>query len=170
MKTTNKYKFHLLIFSLFLSLFAMAQPDMDEDMDEGRKEKIESLKRAFIADKLELTVAQSEKFWPMYNEFNTARQGIRKSIRAAVKKMKESAKTEKELIEQLDLITAKRKEEIDLETKFVKDCVPVLGVEKSMKLAGLEKEFQFELMEKLRDKRHDGHGPPPPPPGGRHRD
>lgn len=150
--------------------FAIAQPDdMDDDMDEGRKEKIESLKRAFITDKLELTVAQSEKFWPMYNEFNTARKTLRKSIRQTTKAMKESVKTDAEFTKQVDVVSQKRKEEIDLETKFMKDCLPVLGVDKCLKLAVLEKEFQQELMEKLRDKRRDDHGPPPPPQGGHRR-
>lgn len=163
----NRIKILWMLLLMAGSLPAFAQPDdMDDDMDESRKEKIESLKRAFISDKLELTVAQSEKFWPIYNEFNTARKSIRKSIRQTTQKMKDSVKTEAEFSSQVDEVSKKRKEEIDLESKFMKDCLPVIGVDKSLKLAGLEKEFQRELMEQIRDKRRDGHGPPPPPPGG----
>ena len=160
----NKKNSIWILILMICSSIVSAQPDdMDDDMDESRKEKIESLKRAFISDKLELTVAQSEKFWPMYNEFNASRKTIRKNIKDSLRKTKESVKTDAEFSSQVDLIGQKRKEEIDLESKFIKDCLPLLGVEKSMKLMGLEKEFQRELMDRIRERRQDERHSPPSP-------
>jgi hypothetical protein len=35
-----------------------------------RQEKIQALKIAFITQKLKLTPAEAEKFWPVYNQYN----------------------------------------------------------------------------------------------------
>ncbi|PID71155.1 MAG: hypothetical protein CSA39_06905 [Flavobacteriales bacterium] len=36
----------------------------------GNRERIEAYKKAYITDKLNLTAAEAEKFWPVYNAFN----------------------------------------------------------------------------------------------------
>ena len=38
--------------------------------DETRAEKIQSLKIAFITQKLQLTTDEAEKFWPVYNQYD----------------------------------------------------------------------------------------------------
>jgi hypothetical protein len=138
----------VLCFSLFS---AFAQPE--GEMDDNRKEKIERLKRMYIGEKLDLSVSEAEKFWPIYNEFSAKRDAIRKSVRQAQKKMKAGAQSEKEAIETIDSMTMKKKEEADLDAKFLKDCLPVLGVEKVMRLAQLPKEFQQELVRKMKERR-----------------
>lgn len=149
-----------LMFLVLAAIPAFAQ--QDEEPDEKRKEKIETLKRAYISEKLDLTVAEAEKFWPIYNEFDKKKDEVRKAIRTTYKKLKDTTPTEKELTESIDVITSKRKEEADLDAKFLKDCLPVLGTEKVLKLATLEKEFQRQLMQKLKEKRQEkmeGGGP-----------
>lgn len=145
-----------IAFLLFtaVSVAGFAQPGPDE-MDEKRKDKIETLKRAYISEKLELTVAEAEKFWPVYNEFDAQKGANRKSIKQAEKKLKEGSRTEKDAIATIDLIGQKRKEEVDLDSKFFKDCLPILGVDRVMKLAGMQKEFQQELMRRMKDKREE---------------
>jgi len=128
----------------------------DNERDDKRREKIEVLKRTYISEKLELTVAEAEKFWPIYNEYDAKKDESRRSIRAAQRNMKEGEHSEKEAIETIDLITRTRKDEAEQDSKFLKDCLPVLGVAKVMKLATLEKEFQKQLMERVKERRKEG--------------
>ena len=139
------------------TIIGFAQPPMEE-MDENRREKIEALKRAYISQELDLTVSEAEKFWPVYNEYDKKKDVVRKDMRRAHKEMKEASNTEKQALETIDFVAKMRKEEVDLDSKFIKDCLPVLGVEKAMKLGGLEREFQRHLMEKLKERRHGGEG------------
>lgn len=128
--------------------------------DEKRREKIDALKRAYISDKLELTVAEAEKFWPVYNEFDQKKTEIKKAINKSYKSVKEGGKTEKEVTQSIDFLTAKRKEEAELDAKFLKDCLPILGPDKVVRLAGLQKEFQKELVQKIKERRQQRGGGP----------
>ena len=41
-----------------------------QDPDDTRAEKIQSLKIAFITQKLQLTPDEAQKFWPVYNQYD----------------------------------------------------------------------------------------------------
>lgn len=67
-------KYLLLILVLFGSLsFAVAQ--------NARSEKIQALKVAFITQKLNLTSAEAEKFWPVYNQYENEIKSLRANNR-----------------------------------------------------------------------------------------
>ncbi len=150
MQTKNLLTGVMMVLS-FIS--AMAQPG--PEMDEKKKEKIERLKRAFISEKLDLTVAESEKFWPVYNEYNNKKTELRKAIKQTDKELKEKNGGEKETLAAIDLITKKRKEEVDLDDKFFRDNLLILGASKVQKLMGVEEEFRRELREELKEKREE---------------
>ena len=48
---------------IFISAITYAQPP------QGKRDKVKSLKIAFISDELALTPQEAEKFWPIYNTF-----------------------------------------------------------------------------------------------------
>jgi hypothetical protein len=73
-------------------------------------------------------------------------------------------------LEYVALITQKRKEEAELDEKFIKDVLPILGADRAGKLIGIEEEFRKKLMDELKERRGgDGRGPSgrPPHTGGR---
>lgn len=150
-------KYIIVLLSAFFVGKISAQPDIESD--EKRKEKIETLKRAYMSEKLELTIMEAEKFWPVYNEYNKKKDLVKKSIRISAKKMKEGNHSEKDAIATIDSMTQNRKEDVDLDSKFLKDCIPVLGVEKVMTLATLQKDFQKELIQKIKERRQGGQAP-----------
>ncbi len=53
--------------------WAIAQ---DDQLDQKRQQDIEALKVAFISKELELTPAEAQKFWPVYNEYSKELRGI----------------------------------------------------------------------------------------------
>src|SRR5690606_10210449 len=83
---------------------------------------------------------------------------LRKGIREQYKSLKEDNKSEKDAVAAIDAITQKRKEEADLNAKFIKDCIPVLGVSKAVKLSQMERDFQHKLMTKMKDRKGGGKG------------
>lgn len=151
----NKLKWMMTAFVFVIGLqSAFAQPNKDVD-DGKRREKIEALKRAYLTEKLELTVPEAEKFWPLYNANDKQKTEIRKSLRERHKSLSESAKTEKDAIAAIEFITQKRKEEADLDAKFFRECLPVIGLEKAIKLANAERDFQHEVMRSYKNKGGD---------------
>ena len=78
-----------LIFGLLLSAAAVvAQPKMGDRADlEQKKEKIEAIKVAYLTEELELTVAESQAFWPVYNERQNKEHELRELQRSGFKKL-----------------------------------------------------------------------------------
>ena len=52
----------------------------------------------------------------------------------------------------------KRKEEVDLDSKFLKDCLPILGAKKVVTLSRLERDFRKKMMEALKERRQNKAG------------
>ena len=57
---------NIKILTTLLLLFSLMGFTQD---DPSKKEKIKALKTAFITTELDLTSAEAEKFWPIYNAF-----------------------------------------------------------------------------------------------------
>ena len=155
-KPFTRHAILTLACALFMSMshIIWAQPPgPEEEHDPKRKEKIEMLKRTFISEKLTLTVQEAEKFWPLYNEYDANRETLRKELHQARKTIKKEGANEKETIAHIDLVTQKKKEEIDLESAFLKSCMPILGPDKVMKLAVVEHEFHRELVERMKERK-----------------
>ncbi len=88
-----------LIFGLLLSAAAVvAQPKMGDRADlEQKKEKIEAIKVAYLTEELELTVAESQAFWPVYNERQNKEHELRELQRSGFKKLIGDEPSEKEV-------------------------------------------------------------------------
>ncbi|MFM7729939.1 MAG: hypothetical protein ACKO6L_02770 [Flavobacteriales bacterium] len=153
MYTARILSFMLILVMSFKPMLHAQPPGHDGEPDPKRKEKIEMLKRTFISEKLALTVQEAEKFWPLYNEHDASRDKIRKELHQARKSIKKDGASEKETIAHIELVTQKRKEEIDLEAAFLKACMPILGPDKVMKLTVVEHEFHRELVERMKEKK-----------------
>ena len=126
-----------------------------------KKEEIKAQKVAFISTELMLTKDEAEKFWPIYNEYETKMENLHKQHRALVKMMRnfkeltedEAYATTEKLIK-LDAKQSKIKEEYLI--KFSK----VLGKKKGAKVFYAEEKFKRELLRKI--KKNGGHEPPSP--------
>ena len=68
--TTNqnlKMKRYILIIFLALGCF---QGVNAQEANDAKAEKIQALKIAFITNKLQLTPAEAQKFWPVYDQYD----------------------------------------------------------------------------------------------------
>ena len=148
----------MLVTLVTISL-SWAQPGPPPPGGEKRKEKVEALKRSYYSEKLALTPAEAEKFWPIYNEFSKKEDALRKEGKGDKKKGEQPNFTEKEALTEIDRIAVQKKSHIDLETQFLKDCMPVLGASRTMQLTQIDRDFQRELLEHMRERKEGGKGP-----------
>ncbi|MFM7728541.1 MAG: hypothetical protein ACKO7B_17715 [Flavobacteriales bacterium] len=150
----------LYMIALTCSAIAWAQPGPPPAPGgEKRKEKVEALKRSYYSEKLALTPSEAEKFWPIYNEFRKKEETLRKEGKGDKKKGEEPKYNEKEALAEIDRVAQQKKAHIDLETQFLKDCMPVLGPERVMHLERIDREFQRELLQHMKEKEEGGKGP-----------
>ncbi len=122
----------LLVLILFTGSFNFVKAQ-DKDR-EGRSEKIQSLKIAFITQKLELTADEAQKFWPVYNSYET-------EIRQAYKDSKAGG----------DAIDNEEKI-LNVKKKYRTEFIKTLGPPKTTVLFNAEREFRSVLMRHLKDK------------------
>jgi hypothetical protein len=125
--------------------------------NDARKERIKSLKIAFISQKLGLTTEEAEKFWPIYNKYD----GKIMDLKEAQMKLRHQKRngTDEEALKKIEEAEEKEAEVMSLKKKMRAELIPVISADKVLKLERLEQEFHRKLLEKLKDRR----GNPPPP-------
>ena len=128
--------------------------------NEERKDNFESLKIAFLTDKLDLTPEEAQQFWPVYNQFTNKLEELRKKRRQDGKDVKQNLDglSDKELEQAVDNDLIYRQKELDLQKEYNVKFKSVLPIKKVAKLYAAEEQFKMVLLNKLKDKR-----PPPPP-------
>ena len=106
----------------------MEMPPPPRPMTKEQKERLESFRIQFITKKLDLTPAEAEKFWPVYNEQKEASHNLTQ------------AKKEDEIEFQEAMLVIRK--------KFKKDLMPILKTEERVNLA---LKVDRELLNKMRN-------------------
>jgi len=162
-KNIHMYKTTIFFLLMLISFGTIAQSVNPSD----RQEKIESLKRAFIAEKLDLTVEEAEKFWPVFNEYSKDKKANKKQLKDLMESVQSSTPNKAALEESINKGSDLRIAEVQRDEKFLTDCLEILSPDKVRKLITIEHEFRKKLMEKLRERKESGEQRRP---GGRGRD
>ena len=140
----NLTKVMLAVFLLTTSFFfAQRKPD---------REKIKSLKVAFITERLDLSSKEAEAFWPIYNDYEEKRETLRQKkhdqIRSKIKNASELS--EKEAQDLLEKYIVFEEEEDALEKDFLKTVSKVISAKKSLLMLRSEDEFKRQLIKQYR--------------------
>jgi hypothetical protein len=103
-------------------------PPPPRQMTKQQREKLELFKIQFITKKLDLTPAEAEKFWPIYNEQKDASQSLM-----------QTAKEDEIAFQEAMLLIRK---------KFKKDLMPILKTDERVNLA---LKVDRELLNRMRN-------------------
>ncbi len=145
----------LLIYALFLvgTFSARAQDTgVPENQDPKTADKINAARIALISEKLKLTPAQAEKFWPMYREYTEQRMALRKQFRDAERNQdpaKVKADRDKELIKLGYLL---KQQNLDLEKTYSDRLLKIISAEQMLTLPKAEQEFRKMLLQRIQDR------------------
>lgn len=122
---------------------------------ESKSDKVEALKIAFLTNKLELTAKEAQAFWPLYNEYNTKMDKLRKSKKSDFDELKNKGEnlSEKELEVFMNEIFATRQKELDLQKEYFEKYSKVLPMKKVALLYQAENQFKRELLRKIKEKK-----------------
>ncbi len=140
--------------------------------DPPRKEKVESMRIAFLTQKLDLSPEEAQKFWPVYNEFHKKREELHKKRKEEMKSAKQNfdSLSDKQVEKIVDDEMIFRQKNFELEKEYHSKFKSVLPIKKVAKLYHAEDMFARHLLDKISE--HGEHGgkrkgmnPPPPPEG-----
>lgn len=163
MKTKNILRV-FLSFLMFMPVAIFAQ-----DTQQNRKDKIETMHIAYLSQKLNLTSAEAEKFWPIYNQYKANQDQLRKQRMNNIQSVKQAggvdnisdATAQKLIADETDLETR----ELDLRKEYVTKFQQVIPVRKVAQFFVAEDEFKRYLLGQLgrrhggRDRGNDQQGP-----------
>ena len=123
------------------------------------REKVRSEKIAFITMELDLSEAEAQVFWPVYNDVEKTRREAFQESRAAAKALKEAlAKGEGDVNALLDEYLAKREKARGVDVASLARYKKVLPIEKVAKLVLAEEKFRHNQIGKVQDDNGKGFG------------
>ena len=137
-------KFILRILIIFLLLFKGTAT-----FAQSEKDKVETLRVSFISKSLELTSSESEKFWPVYNEYTDKIRAIRKNLRQSYKKRSDNL-SEQEAEQLYILFIQSKQAEADIHKQYGEKLKAIIGTKKIVKLHVAEEEFRMNVMKSIK--------------------
>lgn len=143
-----------LIAAVFIITTAKAQ------QGKGGGAQVEQAKIAFLTQKLELTPAEAEKFWPIFNEFRQKQKSVRKERKADMEAIRENgvtALTDKQADEILVSVISDEQKMLDIRKEYLYKFKQVLPSKKVLLLLQAEKDFNKQLIDRVKG----GENPPP---------
>ena len=154
-------KNRILTLLMLTSTVAIAQPEGRPGDFEEKREKIEAIKVAFITEQIDLSVEESQSFWPVYNEMSDKEHALRKAQRDAFGGLKDFENASDKEVEKAIMELADLSVEIEeLRKSYLPKFIDIIGAKKTAKLMKAEKEFGKRLMERMKGgDRPDREGP-----------
>lgn len=140
MKRFSKY-----LIVVVLSLFTLTRTAVFAHQEGDWQEKMRAERVAFLTTAMELTPAEAEKFWPVYNSMEAERRASFGKVMRAYKALSDgvaAGKTDKELEVLVNDYTTANKNSHSIEAKYTPQLVKVLSVSKVAKLFVAEEEFR----------------------------
>lgn len=113
-------------------------------------EKIEAAKIALITERLELTPAQAEKFWPIYHEFGKQRQEIRRDFDQARRNFDPNKASEEENKKMLEMANQVKERQLKLEREYSERILKVISTRQLNNLRKAENDFKEMLLRRIR--------------------
>jgi hypothetical protein len=112
----------------------------------NQKEKVESMRIAFITQRLNLTPDESRAFWPIYNNYRHDLTRLRRNFYP----MDDGTDPHLNADQQLDF----EQKRLDLKKSYKPQFEQVIGKDKMNLLVGAEEDFKRMLVQIVRNRRN----------------
>lgn len=118
-------------------------------------ERLKAYKIGFITKRLNLTPKEAETFWPVYNEFEVARNDIQKQRMTITRNIQQNAPNmnEKDLADAGDKFISLQMDEAKLAIEYHKKFKEILPPEKVLRLYQAENQYRVQLLNELKERR-----------------
>lgn len=130
--------------------------------DDEALEKIRAAKVAFFTNKLSLSTAEAQAFWPIFNEYEEKHHQLKKKKRSLMMSRFIEEKSDNELIADLRKMHELRQNEVELDKEYLEKYLKVLPPQKVADYYRAERQFSIEVLKNMRrnmDGKHRRRGP-----------
>lgn len=130
--------------------------------DHGWWDRVKSEKIAFLTAEMNLTPAEAQVFWPVYNQADNERFKCQETVFSAFRALEEAVKegkSEKELTALVKAYTKASVEAQGVDSKYLNEYMKILPGSKVAKLCLGEEKFRQQQIFKLRRDIQPGHQP-----------
>ena len=144
----NRVKIGVMTVFLLVSAISFAQ-------NPRGRERIKSLKVAFITERLDLTSEEAQVFWPLYNEHEENIEAIKRRERTEIRSQLQDfdslseAEADRLLGKMIDLETEKHR----LNAAYIKRMSEVISPRKTFMLIRAEEDFKKRLLKEIQKRR-----------------
>jgi len=147
-----KFKTSIRILMLVIAFYCAGYKINAQDIKQEKKAQLESQKVAFISKKVELSVTEAQKFWPLYNELHAKKEAILKQKREIFQKInkKNGEIPEAELEKISDEFIQLQMKEGTLAQEYHSRFKEVLGVRKTIDYYKAEEQFKQWLLGEMK--------------------
>jgi len=147
----------ILLFSFGLFFLTLSITAQQRPPDFKNREKIRSLKTAYITTALDLTSKEAEKFWPIYNAYDKKVASLRfekmRDLRNKVRTREDfNALKEKDAKNLLNDFLKIERDILDAKSKLNTQLLKVISGKKILKLYKAEDDFNRRLLQRLRNR------------------
>ena len=118
---------------------------------QNMEQRIEAQRIAFITERIQLTPAEAQSFWPIYNEYRDKEKQLK--ISKAPPKVLVSMSDE-ESKAYLEKVLEIEQEELDLKKDYMGQLKSVLSSRKILQLFAAEMKFKEELIKRINQQRN----------------
>lgn len=141
----NTFKSILSLAFIFLALSTVAQR---EDF-----ERIEALKTKYITEELDLSPAEAQQFWPVYNQYRKELESIHNRRERDFKRSQMArewdSKSDQELWDFINQELEDQEKIAKLKKQYLKEFAQAVGQRKAATYFRVETEFHRKLMRQL---------------------
>jgi hypothetical protein len=139
---------YIIIFLFLGSSVLLAQTTKEK----SQVETVEAMKIAFITKRLDLSPAEAQAFWPLYNEYQKKIDEIRRSKRENTVKGKEDFEgmSDKEIEALLSNDFTLKQKELEVQKEYYNKFKAVLPMKKVALYYKAEEDFKKVLIEQLK--------------------
>ena len=142
MKTKTLTSF---LFILSFSLLTFAQSNRD---------KIKTLKIAYITEKLNLNEKDAQNFWPIYNNFEEEKTRLRDNAFEVRKKTNVESISEEDAKQLLKKIRLNENKKQAIEEDYIERLSKIISAKKILLLHKIEDDFKRKMFEEYKKRHH----------------
>ncbi len=122
-------------------------------ISQDRKEKMKSMRIAYITSELNLTSEEISKFIPIFSEFDKKHHDLKRRMRIILEKSKSIDDISENEATEMIILSEKIEEELFNNRKnLISSLKNVLNSKKLLKFKKLELDFNKKLIEKIKDR------------------
>jgi len=115
-------------------------------------DRVQAMKVAYITNRVGFTPEESEKFWPLYNQFEKNEKALRNQYKFTGNLMTVSDAEAEQFMRDNFEMEARL---LELKKQFFQDLLKIMPAKKIMMVRRAEKEFNVELLKTLKERRRN---------------